>query len=132
MFRRMRFASEVNGELIIPAYWQSLWNALFNVSQLLGSIGAGYIQDKLGRRAVFLLAAVIATAGIAVAYISKTPPQFLAAKIVIGIAAGQLLTATQTYVSEITPLPMRGIALACNILMLVSERGHCVRIWDSD
>lgn len=128
----MRFATEIDGELIIPAYWQSLWNALFNVAQLLGSISAGYIQDKLGRRAVFFLAAVIASAGIAVAYISKTPAQFLAAKIIVGIAAGQLLTATQTYVSEITPLPMRGIALACNILMLVSERSHCALMRDFD
>lgn len=126
----MRLASEVNGEMIIPAYWQSLWNALFNVSQLLGSISAGFVQDRLGRRAIFLVAAVLASCGIAIAYTSNTPAHFLGAKIVVGIAAGQLLTATQTYVSEISPAPMRGIALSCNILMLVSDHEICGLVLD--
>ncbi|KAL3470884.1 general substrate transporter [Aspergillus californicus] len=115
---QIQFADNVDGELIIPAYWQSLWNAMFNVAQLFGSLSAGFIQDKLGRRAVYLIAIVIVSCGIATAFVAETPAQFMAAKLVTGFAAGQLLTTTQTYVSEITPLPMRGIALSCNILML--------------
>ncbi|KAL2833687.1 hypothetical protein BDW59DRAFT_63814 [Aspergillus cavernicola] len=115
---QIKFASNVDGNLIIPAHWQSLWNAMFNVAQLLGSISAGFIQDKLGRCVVFLIAIIIVSGGTATAYVAETPAQFMGAKMATGIAAGQILTTTQTYVSEITPLPMRGIALSCNILML--------------
>ena len=112
-------ASEVNGQLIIPAYWQSAWNAMYNVMTLVGSVVAGLVQDWLGRRAVFLVAIIIAAGGIAVSFVSNNPAQFLGGKIVTGTAVGLLLTTTQTYVSEIAPLPMRGIALSVNTIMLV-------------
>ena len=115
----MTFASEVEGHLIIPAYWQSAWNAMYNVMTIFGSVVAGYVQDRLGRRAVLLLAAIVATGGIAAAFVANTPAQFLGSKIVTGTAVGLFLTATQTYVSEIAPLPMRGIALSVNTIMLV-------------
>ncbi|KPI39381.1 General alpha-glucoside permease [Cyphellophora attinorum] len=115
---QMTFASEVNGVLIIPAYWQSLWNALYNIFNMLGSVSAGHLQDWFGRRSVFLAAIIIGSAGVAVSYISKTPAEFLGGKIVAGYAVGLLLAGTQTYVSEIAPLPMRGLALSTNTVML--------------
>jgi MFS family permease len=116
---RVKFASEINGNLIIPAYWQSLWNATYNIMQLFGSLAAGFVQDKLGRRAVFLLSVIIVSCGIALAYLAETPAQFMGAKIISGFAVGAFQSTTQTYVSEITPLPLRGIALSLNILMMV-------------
>ncbi len=115
----MKFASMVDEQLIIPAYWQSVWNAMYNIMQLFGSLFAGFIQDRFGRRVVFLLGIVIVSAGIACAYLSETPAHFMGAKIVSGFAVGAFQTTTQTYVSEITPLPLRGIALSFNILMMV-------------
>ncbi|OLN96737.1 Alpha-glucosides permease MPH2 [Colletotrichum chlorophyti] len=115
---QMTFASEVNGQLIIPAYWQSVWSAMYNVMMIFGSFTAGYVQDTLGRRAVFLLASVIAASGIAVSFISETPAQFLGGKIITGFSVGLFNTATQTYVSEIAPLPIRGIALSVNTIMM--------------
>ncbi|KXH49245.1 hypothetical protein CSIM01_13113 [Colletotrichum simmondsii] len=115
---QMTFASEVNGTLIIPAYWQSAWSAMYNVMMLFGSLFAGYMQDWFGRRSVFALASVIASAGIAISYISVTPPEFLGGKIVTGFAVGLLTSTTQTYVSEIAPLPVRGICLSINTIML--------------
>ncbi|KAM0230813.1 hypothetical protein ACHAP5_011257 [Fusarium lateritium] len=115
---QMKFSSEVNGQLIIPAYWQSLWNATYNIMQLFGSLSAGFIQDILGRKFVFLLGIIIVSCGIALAFIAETPAQFMGAKIISGFAVGAFQSTTQTYVSEITPLPLRGIALSFNILMM--------------
>ncbi|KAH7198417.1 general substrate transporter [Fusarium flagelliforme] len=115
---QMKFASEVDGNLIIPAYWQSLWNATYNIMQLFGSLSAGYVQDKLGRRLVFLFGIIIVSCGIAMAYLAETPAQFMGAKIISGFAVGAFQATSQTYVSEITPLPLRGIALSLNILMM--------------
>jgi MFS transporter, SP family, general alpha glucoside:H+ symporter len=115
---QMTFASEVNGTLIIPAYWQSLWNALYNVFNMLGSISAGHLQDWFGRRSVFLASIIFGTAGIGISYVSKNPAEYLGGKIVAGYAVGLVLAGTQTYVSEIAPLPMRGLALGTNTVML--------------
>jgi MFS family permease len=116
----MTFAQEVNGALVIPAYWQSAWNACYNVGMMLGSLAAGWAQDKIGRRLAMAVSVVLAVSGIAVAFTAATSPHFLGSKIVTGFAVGVLQTTTATYVSEIAPLPMRGIALSANIIMLVS------------
>ncbi|KAM0589592.1 hypothetical protein ACHAP6_003345 [Verticillium nonalfalfae] len=115
---QMTFASEVNGTLIIPAYWQSAWNATYNVMSMLGSVVAGFLQDWFGRRSVFLAAIICSIAGTAINYVAETPAVFLGGKIVTGFAVGLVLAGTQTYVSEIAPLPMRGIALSANTIML--------------
>lgn len=118
---QMTFAQEINGVLLIPAYWQSAWNATYNVGMLLGSVGAGWAQDKIGRRMNMAIAIVLAVAGIAVAFTASNSAHYLGSKIVTGFAVGMMQTVTQTYVSEIAPLPMRGIALSLNIIMMVSS-----------
>jgi SP family general alpha glucoside:H+ symporter-like MFS transporter len=108
--------------MIIPAHWQSLWSAMFNATTMLGCFISGHMQDRLGRRSVFLAAAVIATAGIAVNFVAGAPSVFLAGKMVTGLAIGFVLSGAQTYVSEITPLPMRGIALSVYSISLASTK----------
>ncbi|GKZ37267.1 hypothetical protein AbraIFM66950_008724 [Aspergillus brasiliensis] len=106
------FGTLTNGSYVIPAYWQSLWNALSQVATMLGSTAAGPIQDRFGRRAAFLVAACLSAAGIAVVYTASTPGAFLGGKIVNGLSLGLALTTGQTYISEITSLEVRGIALS--------------------
>ncbi|KAK7186469.1 hypothetical protein DPSP01_002103 [Paraphaeosphaeria sporulosa] len=115
---QMTFASEIDGVMLIPARWQSLWNAMFYVMTIVGSVAAGPIQDWFGRRAIFLTCILVSSAGIAVAYVSETPAMYLGAKILTGFALGASMVGTQTFVSEITPLPMRGIALSINTFAL--------------
>lgn len=115
----MTFATEVNGALIIPAYWQSAWNATYNVMNMVGCLVAGVLQDWFGRRSVFLVAIACSCSGIGVTYVAHTPELFLGGKILTGFSIGLFLAATQTYISEIAPLPMRGIALSANTIMMV-------------
>lgn len=124
----MTFSQEINGVMLISAQWQSLWNAMFNVMTIVGSLAAGPIQDWFGRRAMFLTVAAISAAGIAVAFVSETPGMYLGAKILTGFALGASVVTTQTFVSEITPLPMRGIALSVNTIALVSLLGFCASL----
>ncbi|PYH89226.1 maltose permease Mal61 [Aspergillus ellipticus CBS 707.79] len=106
------FGTYTDGSYVIPAYWQSLWNALSQVATMLGATAAGPIQDRLGRRAAFIVAAALSAAGIAIVYTAATPGTFLAGKIVNGLALGLALTTGQTYISEVTSLELRGIALS--------------------
>ncbi|KAF5970911.1 maltose permease [Fusarium coicis] len=99
---QMKFASLVDGNLIIPAYWQSLWNATYNIMQLFGSLIAGFVQDKLGRRAVFLAGIIIVSCGITLAYLAETPAQFMGAKIISGFANVGFLIAISTTYARVT------------------------------
>ncbi len=116
----MTFASEVNGSLIIPAYWQSAWNAMYNVMTLIGSLVAAETVDWFGCRFGFLFTAITAAAGVALNFVAKNPAQFLGGKMITGFAVGIAMTVGQKYVSEIAPLRMRGIALSFNTIAMVS------------
>ena len=120
MQSRTQFGQLVDDAYVIPAYWQSLWNSMSQVATMLGATTAGPVQDYLGRRASFLLAATLSAAGIAVVYTASTPGTFLAGKIVNGLSLGLCLTTGPTYISEVTPLELRGIALSFFTFCMVS------------
>jgi SP family general alpha glucoside:H+ symporter-like MFS transporter len=89
---------------------------------MIGASIAGPFQDFAGRRASFVAAALISAAGVAVVYTATTPSVFLAGKMVNGIALGMCQTTGQTYVSEIAPLQMRGMALSIFTTSMVSHQ----------
>ncbi|KAI0143353.1 general substrate transporter [Pestalotiopsis sp. NC0098] len=108
----MKFGTLVDGEYVVPAYWQSLWNA---IPQLMTGIGAwisGPVADRLGRRWTMFIAGVASVVGVAIIYTSETNGQFLGGKMVNATGLGMALASGQTYISEITPLKIRGITLA--------------------
>lgn len=115
------FGDHVGKALVIPAVWQSLWNALFNLASLLGSATAGYIQDIVGRRAVFAGVIVLAFAGTALNYTADTRAHFLGGKLVTGFSMGMAVTAAQTYISEVAPLKLRSLCLSAYTIFMVCK-----------
>ncbi|OCL07389.1 general substrate transporter [Glonium stellatum] len=112
------FGTLVNGQYLIAAYWQSLWNAVAQIGTMTGAGIAGTFQDRFGRRYSFIIGAIISVIGVAVVYISTSPGVFLAGKTINGIALGMCLTTGQTYVSEISPLRIRGMMLGVYTIAL--------------
>ncbi|KAF9877076.1 hypothetical protein CkaCkLH20_05342 [Colletotrichum karsti] len=103
---------------ILPALWLGLWNGLVQAGAAGGSVTAGWFQDRFGRRAAFFLGGVLGLVGTAAAYTSGMPSGvterrvlFLFAKIIIGMGCGVLMSACQTYISEIAPKNLRGVLL---------------------
>lgn len=91
------------------------------ICTMIGAASAGPLQDFAGRRMSMMTGAVISATGVAVVYTSHTPGVFLAGKMINGLALGICLTTGQTYISEITPLKIRGIALALYTFCMVSR-----------
>lgn len=117
---RAQFGEQVSpGTYVIPAYWQSLWNAMAQVCTGFGAWGAGPISDRFGRRVSFCISGIISIAGTAVIYTATTPGAFLGGKMVNAIGLGMALTTGQIYVSEITPLRIRGVALSAYAFSMV-------------
>jgi MFS family permease len=87
---------------------------------MIGAALAGPIQEFGGRRASLITGAIVSAAGVAVVYTSHTPGVFLGGKMINGVGLGICLTTGQTYISEITPLKIRGIALSLFTFCMVS------------
>ncbi|KAK9416058.1 putative MFS sugar transporter-like protein [Seiridium unicorne] len=108
----MKFGDLVDGQYVVAAYWQSLWNAIPQLMTGVGAWTSGPIADRLGRRWTMFIAGIFSVVGVAIVYTAESNGQFLGGKMVNAIGLGMALASGQTYISEITPLKVRGIALA--------------------
>lgn len=88
---------------------------------MLGAFTVGPIADRVGRRWTFGIGAMFSVAGIAIVYVAWQPGVFLAGKMINAISLGICLTNGQIYVSEITPLHLRGVALSAYTFSIVSR-----------
>ena len=99
--------------------WMGLWNAVSPIGIMIGSVVAGWLQDRVGRRPSLALSSLLSATGVAVVYCSHFLDElesrrgaFLAAKLMMGLAIGGVLCTTQTYLSEILPPKLRGSVMA--------------------
>ncbi|KAJ9491605.1 hypothetical protein VN97_g1630 [Penicillium thymicola] len=113
------FGQEFNGKYIIPSMWLSLWNVSSCIGLMFGSILGGYYQDRRGRRITLTIGSFLSTIAVAICYISDLPDEietrrgvFFAGKLFQGICIGILLCVTQTYMSEVLPVVLRGPIIA--------------------
>lgn len=113
------FGQELDGKYIIPSMWLSLWNVSSCIGLMIGSILGGYYQDRRGRRLTLAIGSFLSTIAVAICYISDLPDGmetrrgvFFAGKLFQGICIGMLLCVTQTYMSEVLPVVLRGPIIA--------------------
>ncbi|KAI1838083.1 transcriptional regulator family: Fungal Specific TF [Penicillium roqueforti] len=113
------FGQELNGKYIIPSMWLSLWNVSSCIGLMFGSILGGYYQDRRGRRITLAIGSFLSTIAVAICYISDLPDGigsrrgvFFVGKFFQGICIGILLCVTQTYMSEVLPVALRGPVIA--------------------
>jgi MFS family permease len=70
-------------------------------SAVIGSFGAGWIADKIGRRLCFLVAMFFSVVGITLEVVATTNAVFFAGKFVNGFAIGAFVSVGFTYVGEV-------------------------------
>ncbi|OCT49090.1 sugar transporter [Cladophialophora carrionii] len=103
-------------EWIIESRWMSAWNAGSPIGMVLGALAGGFLLDHFGRRLSLGLGTLSSTVGVAVVWASQYSgsPQgiFLLGKVLMGLAIGVVVTATQTYMSELLPSTLRGPVIA--------------------
>ncbi|KAL0934641.1 MFS hexose transporter [Colletotrichum truncatum] len=109
---RQDFGSEYNGDYVLPAKWQSAYSGAPVASAVIGSLGAGYVADIIGRKWTYLLSYVFIFTGITLETISTTNEIFFAGKFIAGFPIGAFITVSMTYIGEVAPLALRGIMTA--------------------
>jgi MFS family permease len=108
-----------NNEWILPSLWLALWNVASPIGAMLGALSGSLFQDRVGRRLSLATASLLSAISVAIMFISYLPTSktnrciaFLVGKFVQGAATGAVMTATQTYLSEILPPVLRGSGMA--------------------
>lgn len=101
-----------DGSYVVEARWQSAFNLGVPVGQVIGSIGAGYPLERLGRRWTLAICCITTCIAVALQTSSQNKPQILVAELVNGVVLGAYPVIAPTYISEVTPVVLRGIGAA--------------------
>ncbi|TEA19121.1 Alpha-glucosides permease MPH3 [Colletotrichum sidae] len=109
---RKDFGYEYGGDYVLPAKWQSAYSGAPVASAVVGSIGAGYVADRIGRKWTYFLSYIFIFTGITIEMISTTNEIFFAGKFIAGFPIGAFITVSMTYIGEVAPLALRGIMTA--------------------
>jgi sugar porter (SP) family MFS transporter len=86
---------------------------------MIGAALAGRLSDRLGRKLLIIVAAVIFTVGALLAALAPSVGVLIAARFILGLAVGSAALVVPLYLSEIAPTEIRGAIASLNQLMIV-------------
>ncbi len=102
----------------VTAFDKELVTGLLLGGAAVGAFGAGRLADRIGRRSVILITAVVFVAGVLGAAFSPTLWFLIVMRFVIGLAVGSASMAVPLYISEVAPPRVRGALVSFNQLAL--------------
>src|SRR5688572_15947251 len=91
----------------------AIWGCVF------GAMGAGYLSDKIGRRKVLIITAVLFFVSSLGAAIPTNLTQFVIARFIGGLGIGAASMLSPLYISEIAPAKIRGTLVSLYQLAIV-------------
>lgn len=104
---------------VIPALWQSLWNAASSIGQVIGGYAAGQFADVFGRKAL-LYAAVALSLGSSFALVfAPDLPVLFVSKLLLGFSIGLSTAIPPLYVTENSPANLRSTASSLTNVVIV-------------
>ncbi|CAH0055630.1 unnamed protein product [Clonostachys solani] len=107
------------GVWTLPANRQLAWTICQFVSAMLGAFTVGMISDKWGRKLCGFITVFLTILGTIVELVAPSWGVWALAKVIFGLAMGFMQGNTQTYVSELAPLRIRGFMLSLFQLWIV-------------
>ncbi|KAF4122515.1 Sugar (and other) transporter [Geosmithia morbida] len=113
------FGERIGGEMAIPGMWLSLFMGLSAAGSAVGSVVAGWLQDRIGRRLGLMAGAVLSAASITLIFFSRFQEAhsarravFTAGVTVQGSSVGLIKVVCITYISENCPPALVAPALS--------------------
>jgi MFS transporter, SP family, general alpha glucoside:H+ symporter len=92
---------------VIPALWQSLWNAASTIGQVLGAFLTGQFADHTGRIPVLWLAVILSLASSFALVFAPNLPTLFVSKLLLGLSVGLSTATPPLYVTENAPAALR-------------------------
>ncbi|CAN6655857.1 galactose transporter [Trichomonascus vanleenenianus] len=74
----------------------------------VGSLGAGFVSDKLGRKPTIQISSIVWCVGAAIQASSRNKAQLIVGRIISGVAIGFASSQVPVYIAEMSPKQIRG------------------------
>src|ERR671917_737647 len=110
----------IKSDLGLNAFYQGLVVSSLLLGAMAGAGAAGPLSDRLGRRRIILIAALVFTVGALGAALSPNVAVLVLFRVVLGLAVGAAAVIVPLYLSEIAPTEIRGAVSSLNQLMIVT------------
>lgn len=106
-------------EYVIPALWQSLWNAASTIGQVFGGYAAGQFADNWGRKFLLYAAVLISFASSFALVFAPNLPVLFVSKLLLGFSVGLSTVLPPLYVTENAPAHLRSTASSLTNVIIV-------------
>ena len=106
-------------QFALDAYWEGFATGSLALGAIAGSLIAGIVSDKYGRKPGLLVAAVIFALSALGMALSPSRDVFIATRFCAGIGVGMASMLSPMYIAEIAPAHLRGRMVAINQLTIV-------------
>ncbi|KAH8880201.1 general substrate transporter [Thozetella sp. PMI_491] len=104
---------------VIPALWQSLWNAASTIGQVFGGYLAGQFADTFGRKFLLYCAVAISLGSSFALVFSPNLPVLFVSKLLLGFSVGLSTVIPPLYVTETAPEALRSCASSLTNVVIV-------------
>ncbi|THZ21846.1 hypothetical protein D6C90_09472 [Aureobasidium pullulans] len=104
---------------VIPALWQSLWNAASTIGQVFGGYAAGQFADVTGRKPLLYTAVFLSLASSFALVFAPNLPVLFVSKLLLGLAVGLSTATPPLYVTENAPASLRSTASSLTNVIIV-------------
>jgi MFS transporter, SP family, solute carrier family 2 (myo-inositol transporter), member 13 len=78
------------------------------------------MSDTYGRKPVVIFADILFTAGAAIMALAPTIPILMIGRVVTGLGVGIASLVVPMYLSEISPIEVRGVVVAFDVMLITS------------
>jgi sugar porter (SP) family MFS transporter len=106
-------------EFVIPALWQSLWNAASTIGQVFGGYAAGQFADYWGRKFLLFVAIAISLGSSFALVFAPSLPVLFVSKLLLGLSVGLSTVLPPLYVTENAPVALRSTFSSLTNVMIV-------------
>ena len=104
---------------VIPALWQSLWNAASTIGQVFGGYAAGQFADTVGRKILLYVAVTLSLASSFALVFAPNLPVLFVSKLLLGLSVGLSTATPPLYVTENAPADLRSTASSLTNVIIV-------------
>lgn len=110
---------EEGSQWVIPAMWQSLWNAASTIGQVVGGYAAGQFADTTGRKPLLYTAVVLSLASSFALVFAPNLPVLFVSKLLLGLSVGLATATPPLYVTENAPAHLRSTTSSLTNVVIV-------------
>ncbi|KAH7120707.1 putative maltose permease [Dactylonectria macrodidyma] len=111
----------------LSANWQSAFLGGPVAASTIGTILVGPLADRFGRRPIVMINLALTFGAISMEFVAETPALFFGGRFLSGLTIGFLTSIMMTYISDIAPMPLRGL-FTCLVALTYTLAGFIASI----